>query len=181
MRQFFVILAVLFFVPCFRVAPAHAERKRHVPLPAEQLDDEAKLTLARAMVGEADWHEPDHRAIAWVLAKRFNSIETRKPGKTTFSELVAKYASPLKTKTERTQFIQTLPWGDPTSDAYKPFAKHWAAVRELVERWAAGDIPDPCPRAKHWGGAMDRPKVKLQPVNCGLTRNIFYEEPATRS
>jgi len=146
-----------------------------VPVPAEQLDEATKLTLARALVGEADWHTPDHIAIAWVLSRRWRSIENKKPGSVTFADYIAKYAAPLKTKSERTIWVQSLPWGDlPATAKNAQYQRHWTRVRALVEAWSQGRVADPCPSAWHYGGAMDRAGEGQRPVSCGFTRNIFY-------
>jgi hypothetical protein len=146
---------------------AHANR---LVLPQEQLDEETKLTLARAMVGEADWHEPDHVAIAFVLARRWPLY--REHGQPVpFQTYIQRYSSALRRDSgARSAWLRSLPWGP----IQGPFAGHWDRVRALVERWSQGKIKDPCPGAMHWGGAMDRPAASLKPVSCGYTRNIFY-------
>ncbi|MFT3926683.1 MAG: hypothetical protein QM778_29330 [Myxococcales bacterium] len=136
----------------------------------EELDDPTKLTLARAMVGEADWHAPDHVAIAFVLAKRWPIYRTHHP-EATFQQYIALYSSPLRRDLgARSAWLRSLPWGPIEG----PYAQRWDQVRALVERFSQGKLRDPCPGAMHWGGAMDRPAAGMRPVSCGYTRNIFY-------
>ncbi|MFT3921097.1 MAG: hypothetical protein QM778_01050 [Myxococcales bacterium] len=147
-------------------APALAYRK---PIPETAWDETTKLTLARAMVGEADWHEPDHIAIAFVLARRWHAHqENRAP--LPFHRYIELYSASLRGKGERTKWIQSLTWGPLPG----PFEQRWNRVMKLVQAWGDGRVKDPCPNARHWGGAMDRPSRLLHPVSCGMTRNIFY-------
>ncbi len=167
----FMLLSIL-LLPC----TALAER---LPVPETELDEQTKLTLAQAMVGEADWYEPDHVAIAFVLARRWPMYRDNRQD-VSFKTYIELYSSPLRReRNARAAWVRSLPWGSIEG----PFAKHWDRVRALVEAWAAGKVKDPCPRAVHWGGAMDRPGPDMVPMSCGLTRNIFYgirkPKPAT--
>ncbi len=158
------ILAVLSFI---LAAQAHARPPSEL---REQLDEATKLTLARAMVGEADWHEPDHVAIAFVLAKRWPLYRVRHP-EASFQDYIALYSSAVKRDVgARAKWLHSLPWGPIEG----PHSKRWDRVRALVERFSEGKLRDPCPGAMHWGGAMDRPGAGMKPVSCGFTRNIFY-------
>ncbi len=47
-------------------------------------------------------------------------------------------------------------------------------MQRFVESWGAGRVRNPCPKALHWGGTMDKPSGNWFPVSCGRTRNIFY-------
>ena len=145
---------------------AHARPR---PLPVEEWDEDTMLTLGRAMVGEADWHEPDHVAIAYVLARRWR-VHQKNRAPLSFRSYIRLYSASLRSTSERSLWIQSLPWG-PMPGLYE---KRWDRVRHLVKAWGNGRIKDPCPNAVHWGGAMDRPSRRWQPVTCGLTRNIFY-------
>jgi hypothetical protein len=146
--------------------PAFAYRK---PIPEADWDETTQLTLARAMVGEADWHEPDHIAIAFVLAKRWTAYQQNR-APLPFHRYIELYSASLRSNSERSKWIQQLPWGPLPG----PFEARWNRVMKLVKAWGEGMVKDPCPNARHWGGAMDRPGKKLHPVSCGLTRNIFY-------
>jgi len=140
------------------------------PLPAAQWTPSAKLALAQAIVGEATWRRADRAPISWVLAKRWRQAH-RTHKWMTFERMVRQYASPMKAKQH---WVRSLPWG-PITARYR---SQWAGVRDFVERWGIGGIPDPCPQAIHWGGDMDTPyrgmKREMVPVNCGNAANTFY-------
>lgn len=163
MRRFFATLVVLMLVTGSAFA-------RRVPLPPQQWDEDTQVTLARAMVGEADWHRPDHIAIAYVLARRWR-LHSRNRKAISFRDFIHLYSSPLKQKTKRAEWVQQLPWGPMPG----PYERRWDRVRRTVRHWGEGRVKDPCPNAMHWGGTMDRPSGHWRPVNCGQTRNIFYE------
>lgn len=139
------------------------------PVPASQWDTGTQLTLAQVMVGEADWHEPDHIAIAYVLMRRWEH-HRRARGPITFKRYMQLYSSTMKVDTERARWVRALPWGKLEG----PLEDRWSKVIALVKAFGAGKVEDPCPEAEHWGGAMDRPGRRWQPVSCGMTKNIFY-------
>jgi hypothetical protein len=166
MKPLLLILALLILTQ-----PALAFRAP--PLPEEQWDESAQLTLARAMVGEADWHEPDHIAIAFVLARRWRIHQlNREP--LPFQRYIELYSASLRSDSERSAWIRALPWGPIPG----PYEMRWARVLKLVQAWGQGNVKDPCPSAMHWGGTMDRPSRRWSPVSCGMTRNIFYTRKA---
>jgi hypothetical protein len=136
------------------------------PIEEPTLDD--RITLARALVAEADFHEPDHQAIAWVLAKRYRITRGDEP----FAAFVARYCSAFKTDTYRSRTIRQLPWG--TAPLGHPWKTGWTSVRRFVESWLRGNVQDPCPEAMHFGGPMDTPPPGWRLVQCGETRNRFY-------
>lgn len=156
--------------------PAFAARRP--PVPSEEWDESTQLTLARAMVGEADWHEPDHVAIAFVLARRWRIHLARASARKdqaeqaslSFQRYISLYSAPLRSISPRTKWIRSLPWGPLDG----PYSQRWDRVQKVVTWWGEGRLKDPCPSAVHWGGAMDRPSKSWHPVSCGLTRNIFY-------
>jgi hypothetical protein len=165
-------ITVSFLMVLLAAAPAFAFRKSP-PLPSDEWDENSQLTLARAMVGEADWHEPDHVAIAFVLARRWRMhSQNREP--ISFARYISLYAASLRNGSDRSQFIRAMPWGPMPG----PHEERWNRVQKLVQAWGDGRIKDPCPNAMHWGGAMDRPSRRWHPVTCGLTRNIFYTHRA---
>jgi hypothetical protein len=140
------------------------------PLPEEAWNEDAQIALARAMVGEADWNEPDHVAIAFVLARRWRKATSNRVEPLPFEQFVARYSASLRNGTARGSWIRGLQWGPMPG----PFEQRWDRVRKLVDAWGRGRVKDPCPNAMHWGGAMDRPSRRYHAVSCGLTRNIFY-------
>lgn len=148
-------------------APALADKR---PIPASEWDEATRLTLAQVMVGEADWHEPDHVAIAFVLARRWQQYRQAHPT-VSFRRYIQLYSSTMKVDTERARWVRSLPWGEVPG----PHGKGWRQVLRLVQAWGEGKVKDPCPAAEHWGGAMDRPGRDWAPLSCGLTKNIFYQ------
>lgn len=76
--------------------PASAQAR---PLPESEWNQATQLTLAQIMVGEADWHEPDHVAIAYVLARRWQQYRQRHP--ISFRRYIRLYSSTMKVDTER--------------------------------------------------------------------------------
>jgi hypothetical protein len=151
------------------------------PIPKSDWTPEARLTLARAWVGEADWSRQDHIAIGWVLAKRWKIYNRNRPEakQVSFARFIRLYCSPFKGRSLRQRRVQALPWGDPVGKAVGPYryaqnARRWARVRQRVDAWASGKFRDPCPTALHWGGTMDVPYSNWRPARCGATKNIFY-------
>jgi hypothetical protein len=157
-------------------APAFAENR---PVSAKDWNQETQLTLAQVMVGEADWHEPDHIAIAFVLARRWQQWQQAK-GPISFRGYMSLYSSTMKVDSERAKWVRALPWGDLTGDDQAKYGKRWSRVRQLVSAWGEGQVKNPCPDAEHWGGTMDRPGRNWAPVTCGLTKNIFYQHKDRR-
>lgn len=162
MQRIVAMLSVLLMA-----APAFAYGR--APLPASEWTDSTQLMLARAMVGEADWHEPDHVAIAWVLARRWHTHQLNREH-VSFERFIERYSAAMRSDSERSLWIRSLPWGPMPG----PYGQRWNRVQNLVKAWGQGLVKDPCPQAIHWGGTMDRPARSWHPISCGLTRNIFY-------
>src|SRR3954468_9786734 len=110
MHRIIAMLSVLLFT-----VPAFAYGRPLIP--ESEWNDETRLQLARAMVGEADWHEPDHVAIAFVLAKRWR-IHQLNRGPITFQRYIELYSASLRGDTNRTNWLHSLPWG-PLPGAYE--------------------------------------------------------------
>ncbi|HVZ37345.1 MAG TPA: hypothetical protein VG963_33215 [Polyangiaceae bacterium] len=146
--------------------PAAADGR---PIPSSEWNEATQLTLAQVMVGEADWSEPDHVAIAFVLARRWQQYRDKR-GHISFRRYMQLYSSAMKVETERARWVRALPWGELSGR----HAGSWAAVRKLVKAWGLGEVEDPCPEALHWGGTTDRPRPYWQAIRCGSTRNTFY-------
>lgn len=137
------------------------------PLPAEQWDDRARLTLARALVGEAGWRvTTDHRAIPWVLARRWRAVGARHGW--SFAELVERYCAPLRPwlpLTPRRALVRELAW-----------ERVPARVREVVVAWGDGRVADPCPGADHWDShaSAEARGVRMPRVACDGARNAYF-------
>ena len=174
-----VLVAVLIgTILALTAVPRQSQAKRGPIVTEEDWTDLAKLRMAQAFLGEADGSVPDHEAIAWVLYRRWK-IRCRVRGYVPLETFIQWYSSPLKlsVKTKRARGIRTLVWGDPLPGM--PYSrphhvKRWKNARKLVDDWQAGRVKDPCPKALHWGGTMDKPAGHWYPVSCGRTRNIFY-------
>lgn len=167
-------IALFFFLFCA------ASAKAQDLLPAEQWNDETRLWLARAMVSEADWSIQDHAAIAWTLYRRWKDRHERDVSWTLLQQIRA-YCAGFKMSHGRAQWVMSLDgdekpegWNDAEArwDVYRPA---WLYVLEFSQAWSEGKVRDPCRgRSRHWGGPMDKPRPGLVPVDCGMTRNIFY-------
>lgn len=117
-------------------------------------------------------------ALAWVLAKRARSAGLG------LVEMVERYCSAFggEAHTPRQQWLRELPADGETKPEHWPdnaswdrHATRWRKVLELVDEWAAGEHPDPCPRARHFGGPMDAPRGRMRAVCARLpTGNRFY-------
>ena len=166
------------------VAAASTEHDEHhqevsVPVPEEEWSDETKLELAQCWVGETDWGRATEKAIiAHILAKRWRRATgqplvdpvvigegaPRPHPRVSFAYMLHRYCAVLHVRhpTDRQQWVRNLPWGEleqdpgfPSTVNWKNYVVPWRHVRELVDRFAAGDIPDPMPRAMHWGSPQD--------------------------
>jgi len=165
--------------------PASAQQP---PLPPEQLDAEARLTLAKAFVGEGGWEaHRDWDGIAWVLSRRWQTAQRSARGRARyprFVDMVRQYCAPLRgqPKKRRQRWIRAL-----TPKALQP--PHWPAHRvdwsdrvgfwrDAMTRaweWAEGLVADPCRgRAWHFGGPMDEPPRGHRRIWCGPMENTFY-------
>jgi len=139
-----------------------------------------RVWLARALIAEAGWTatQTEYVAIAWVLRKR-----ARASGRSPYVT-VRTYCAGLgrHARTRRQRWVRELPadgetrpehWPDTAS--WRRHRPRWQRVLQLVEEWAAGEHPDPCPRAVHWGGDMDAPKGRMRAVCARLpTGNTLY-------
>src|SRR3954468_19184117 len=104
MHRIIAMLSVLLFT-----VPAFAYGRPLIP--ESEWNDETRLQLARAMVGEADWHEPDHVAIAFVLAKRWPLYRAHHQD-ASFQQYIALYSAPLRRDLgARSAWLRSLTWG----------------------------------------------------------------------
>lgn len=159
-------------------AIAGAAHAQELPVPREQLTPEAKLWLARALVAEAGWDgETDHAALAWVLARRWEAIR-KTHAKISFAAVVRRYCTALRPGTVvlkwRQRWLRSLPDG-PLTGWLSHYSEQWQSIREFVEEWSEGAIPDPCGGlAHHFGGPMDKTPRHWRQLECGPTRNQYY-------
>lgn len=102
----------------------------------------------------------------WVALKRARGWD--------WIGMLRRYSVLERSQTPRAREVRSMPWGD-VAGAGRGFNARWRAVRQLVEDFAAARVPDPCPRAQHWGGRGDSPKPGMVPAKCAAeTENTFY-------
>ena len=139
-------------------------------------DDATVLVLAQAMVAEASWHEPDHRAVAHALHKRASVRGI------TLQQHALEYVAAFKVNTPRTRWVRSLrldarkPDGWPLTVSWSAHVDRWLAVLDLARRFIAdpASVPNPCPGASDWGGTMDVIRGRMVPVRCvEITRNTM--------
>lgn len=172
-----------------------ASAQRELPIPAEEWTAEARYNLARCLVGEAGWEAPDHSAIPWALARSW-AARKRAGHELTFATQVHRYCAVLRVPnpTPRQRWVLALPETGPMTEENEPdafpdniawssYSERWDAVRAFVDRWAAGEVEDPCPRADHWGGTMDsigsNAVIVCQRERGGM-RNTFFRARSRR-
>lgn len=158
---------------------------RDALVPPEQLTDSTKIWLARAMVSEAGWlAKRDHAAIAHTLARRWRVRRERWPG-VTFEQVIRNYCAGFYLKEEaldpRQQWVRQLnsdglqPESWPQNVRWDKHLVYWRQVLDSVDRFAEGQLPDPCRgQSWHWGGPMDDPEGRMVKMDCGETKNTFY-------
>lgn len=138
----------------------------------------AVAVLARVCWKEASFSLSDCAAIGYVLQAR--ARRARWP----FERMAWAYAS-LDADHPRARRARELPDSDaPDFSSYEN--RRWARVRQVAQATLAGELPNPCPRALHWGGlalAADLRRAttaqllgKWRLVRCKpSTANAFYE------
>lgn len=83
---------------------------------------------------------------------------------TTWQQELRAYSSLHRSSSARARAIRAMRW----ADIPEP-------LQELVSAFARGQIPDPCPRALHWGSRTDPPRGRMVPVRCTSSMvNVFY-------
>jgi hypothetical protein len=149
---------------------------------------EARDVLAHAWNAEADWSGPDHVAIGYVFVRRWQMAQ----GKLSFAEVVRRYVSAYSTRHPSDRHRRVLatdesceePAGwDPHDGQWQAYAApRCRALWERVDRWARGELRDPCQgRPTDFGGAMDTPAQSLMRVTCKGTANLFYTSKGAKT
>lgn len=125
----------------------------------------APLTLAAMCWGESEASISDCIAELFVIEKRSVMFDVA------LLAMARQYSSPLRRKARR---LQALRWGDVPG---WPAARNeqWRRIRTIVVWFRAGLLEDPCPRAVHFGSVEDGSRGRMRLVDCGPTKNLYYE------
>lgn len=187
-------LLAAFLMTCAAASPQ--------PVPLYQWHDAARVWAARTCYAEARWSEHDCAGVLWVIVKRYRRVANRNYRDPlfgglrlwTWTDMLREYASvgqpkPRYRMSAKQSEIRALPWGNlselPEHVRRKSpkmplerFNTQWMNLRDLVVRWGAGEVPDPCPEADHWRGRMDRGGASWKVVKCSeQTSNTFLDGP----
>lgn len=134
---------------------------------AKAQDAEPLLVVAQVCYLEATWQHHDCAAIVAVA-----KVRAARVGQPWLS--VLRRYSALDNATPRAREVRALGWHD-MPDRGPRWNRDWSALRSLVQRIDAGEVPNPCPGAEHWGGTMDAPRARMLRVECmPATANTFY-------
>lgn len=152
------------------------------PVTDEEWTPEARLWLARSVLGEVGWRRPEeYSAVAWVYATR-----ARNSKRYTFIQMVRTYSAAVKNRTNhRNPWLYELgpsmmrPPSWPEGPRWEGLhAVAWSEVLVWANEWAAGKRPNPCPGANHFGGIVDHYRAvakRWTRVKCtSKMRNRFY-------
>jgi hypothetical protein len=121
------------------------------------LTDDDLLWLARAIKGEAESSVPGGTAVAWALAQNFLLVGRRPPRMTPFSLLIRRYCQPVNPA-----------WADPNGAKWSAIP---ASIRDIVQRFAAGTLPNPIPGMTDWA----TPRWRAD--NVEIDGNFFGRNP----
>jgi hypothetical protein len=131
------------------------------------------IWAARVCYLEATWRESDCIALLYVAQKR--AARVGRP----WLDVLSDYST-VHDKNARAREVREFPWGDVPGKS-PVFNRRWSRLRALVVEFDSGQHEDPCPRAEHWGGKMDRPRGNMIKARCAAsTVNTFYAVRAVR-
>jgi hypothetical protein len=165
-----------------------SSQHRDQPIPDDQWNDETKLWLARSVLGEVGWLRPEEQsAVAWVYAIRAKQVKSYN-----FLGLVKRYSAAIRTTgKQRNPWLFELGFERARPDHWPSkivwdgrYEQAWIDTLDLVDRWQAGDIPNYCPSANHFGSAFDRHRAEshrwmqvrcTNPTGSKRFRNYFYD------
>jgi hypothetical protein len=142
-------------------------------MPPKAEKNDHLIWAARVCYLEATWRESDCIALLYVAQKRAARVD--RP----WLDVLSDYST-VHAKNARAVEVRAFPWADvPGKSAV--FNRRWERLRALVVEFASGQHADPCPRAEHWGGTMDRPRGNMIKARCAAsTVNTFYAVRAVR-
>lgn len=162
-------------------------------IPNDEWNDTTKLWLARSMIGEVGWLRPaEQSAIAWIYAVRAHGSS-----RYDFIGMVKQYSAAVRTPGKQRNpwlfelgFNRIRPQSWPNGPLWTGLHDNaWIAALELADQWQRGEIPNPCPRANHFGGYVDRHRAEAMrwtrvkctpPSGSKKFRNRFYDSRRLR-
>lgn len=163
------------------------------PVPENEWTEEAKLWLARSLIGEVGWDRPEEQAsVAWVYANRAKKLESY-----TFLKMVRRYSAAVRKSGQRRQpWVFELQLNNQKPKYWPGYVKwkgqhdkSWQATLDLINRWQAGKVPNYCPSANHFGSYHDSFRaeaLRWTRVECIVPdggkrfRNRFYDSTRLR-
>ncbi len=156
---------------CAALLPSRIVRAESSPVGDMQQDtrdpNDPLLWAARVCYLEATWRQSDCVALLYVTQRRARNA--RRP----WLDLLLHYSA-INANNPRALEVRAFPWSD-LPERSVSFNRNWRRLRDLVTEFAAGKLPNPCPRADHWGGAMDHARGRMVPAHCSTsTANTFY-------
>lgn len=142
--------------------PALAQTSLRTPIPPSQWDDLAGVALAR-MIRHESRSARDADAIAWTMARRYFAHACHRGER--FGEYVI----------ETSRFLRRDRFEVHHEAAHQ--LRTDAELRDHLDQWARGDVPDPC-RGISFQWRAPGSSAPGRRVMCGETSNRFYEHPA---
>lgn len=132
----------------------------------------------------------DWRLIPWVLLSRWDTL--RSTG-ITFVDLIRAYSSPVRPALASDEILATArASGDQGlvsrilrrralqsrrfdgSNVPPQYLSRWLQITAVVESWGQGEIPNPCPAARHWDRRGVFPRNMTQVCEGIPTLNAFW-------
>lgn len=181
MRQLAPLLAAGLLLASFSVSADDP-----VPL-GVRLGDRADLWNARACIGEVGWRAPLEAcsAMVWVHVKR---AEVRGHTLTTMTRA---YSMAVRRPPRRRAWVPQLgvgpapiAWPPHLDGAWPSYRDRFEVVREHVRELLRGNVADPCPDVRHYGGPMDSvPTRHEEDPTCRIegTRQRFFRQAVESS
>jgi hypothetical protein len=165
------LIVILTFAALVRILVAGAQEPRADV--RVELSADTQTLLAQAVVGEAGWKPAvDHDVIPWLLYARWRHIGGG------FDAVIHQYCKALSGS--RPWLLEldaegTQPANWPTKASWAHHKPKWLKIRARIGDWAHGKVANPCPRAVHFGGAMDAPSRAMVPARCAGSVNRFWD------
>lgn len=149
--------------PLVEASLSHNEEKinkqkhKRPPVKARYWDDNTKVWLARSCVGESGFFAASEcMAIAWIYAKRAHMSGWP------LLKMIRRYSAATKPhEVHRRPWIFELnldgekPKHWPKTISWKHHKKAWFKLLAQLDDWKRGRVPDPLPRADHYGSYRD--------------------------